>query len=103
MEYKMKDILDLKIPRNKLQYLMEWKGYRPEKRTWKPVRNLENAKEIIASFHYHHSNRLSAINLINLKPHRSLVHRRDSTIMNNSPLRSDQVVEQSAVWYLNYT
>ncbi|MBW0515203.1 hypothetical protein O181_054918 [Austropuccinia psidii MF-1] len=46
-------ILDSKIKREKLWYLVEWKGFiqDPEKYTWEPIENLKNCPEPIKYFH----------------------------------------------------
>ena len=44
-------ILDSKIIRNKLYYLVDWLGYTPNDRTWEPLENLANASEMVAAFH----------------------------------------------------
>jgi len=84
LEYEVEGILDSRIQRSKLQYLVEWKGYGPEERTWEPVENLENAKEAIAAFHRRHPNRPAATDLTNLELRRSSVHRRGGTVINDS-------------------
>jgi len=84
LEYEVEDVLDSRIQRNGLQYLVGWKGYGPEERTWEPAENLENAKEAIAAFHLRHPNRLSATDLKGPKPRRSSAHRRGGTVMNDS-------------------
>jgi hypothetical protein len=33
LEYEVKEIVDLKVVRGKLQYCVEWVGYGPEERT----------------------------------------------------------------------
>ena len=60
LEYKVETILDSKIQRNKLRYLVDWKEYGPEERTWETAENLENAKESINAFHHRHLNHPSA-------------------------------------------
>jgi hypothetical protein len=45
------EILDLRITRRKLEYLVQWQGYDISKRTWKHVANLSNAPEMIQDFH----------------------------------------------------
>ena len=92
LEYEVDAVLDSRTWRNKLQYLVEWKGYGPEERTWKPAENLENAKEAVAAFHLHHSNQPSTMDLKDSKPRRSLAHRRERTVINDSsdsPERAD--------------
>ena len=50
-EYEVAAILDSKIVRNKLYYLVDWLGYTPNDRTWEPLENLANASEMVAAFH----------------------------------------------------
>jgi hypothetical protein len=50
-EFEVKAILDSKIVRNKLYYLVDWLGYTPNDRTWEPAENLDNASELVAEFH----------------------------------------------------
>jgi hypothetical protein len=50
-EYEVEPILDSKITRNKLYYLVDWFGYSPKDQTWEPAKNLSNAQEIVAEFH----------------------------------------------------
>jgi len=84
LEYEVEDVLDSRIQRNKLQYLVGWKGYGSEKRMWEPAENLENAKETVVAFHLRHPNRPSMMDLANSEPRRSSVCRRGSTVMNDS-------------------
>jgi hypothetical protein len=50
-EYEVEEILDSKIIRNKLRYLVSWTGYAPNDRTWEPAEHLENSPEITARYH----------------------------------------------------
>ena len=50
-EYEVAAILDSKIVRNKLYYLVDWLGYTPNDRTWEPAENLHNASDMVAAFH----------------------------------------------------
>ena len=38
-EYEVATILNSKIVRNKLYYLVDWLGYSPSERTWEPVQS----------------------------------------------------------------
>ena len=50
-EYDVAAILDSKLVRNKLYYLVDWLGYSPSERTWEPVEHVANAQDLLAEFH----------------------------------------------------
>ena len=50
-EYEVAAILDSKILRNKLYYLVDWLGYGPNDRTWEPAENVTNASDLVDAFH----------------------------------------------------
>jgi hypothetical protein len=50
-EFEVKAILDSKVVRKKLYYLVDWLGYTPNDRTWEPMENLDNASDLVAEFH----------------------------------------------------
>ncbi|MBW0467213.1 hypothetical protein O181_006928 [Austropuccinia psidii MF-1] len=52
-EWEVSQILDFKIKRGKLWYLVEWKGFTqyPEKSIWEPTKDLSNCPELIKDFH----------------------------------------------------
>ena len=50
-EYEVATILDSKIVRNKLYYLVDWLGYTTNDRTWEPIENLANASTMVVAFH----------------------------------------------------
>ena len=50
-EYEVEQIVDSCWKGWRLEYLIHWKGYLKEERTWKPAGNLTHAKEVIADFH----------------------------------------------------
>ena len=53
-EYEVESILDSRIRRGKLEYLVHWRGYLISERTWEPASNLSNAPEKIRIFHHQH-------------------------------------------------
>ena len=50
IHYEVEEILDSRIYRNKLQYLIAWKGYSYEQNSWEPADKV-NADELIAEFY----------------------------------------------------
>jgi len=59
LEYEVHGILDSKMERRRLFYLVDWVGYGPEERTWEPATNVEHAKDAVTSFHRAHPQRPS--------------------------------------------
>src|SRR5579859_5517856 len=59
LEYEVKEIVDSKVVRGKLQYHVEWVGYGPEERTWEPVEHVGHAAEAITEYHRSYPNRPS--------------------------------------------
>ena len=52
--YEVEKILDSKLICGKLHYLVHWKGYPIEERTWEPVSNITAAGELVKEFHKTH-------------------------------------------------
>jgi hypothetical protein len=50
-EYEVNSIIDSRVYRRQLQYLVCWKGYSEGKNTWEPAKNLSHAKKAIAKFY----------------------------------------------------
>ena len=50
-EFEVSEILDSRIHRRRLEYLVHWQGYDISERTWEPASNLESAPEMIQEFH----------------------------------------------------
>ncbi|MBW0498148.1 hypothetical protein O181_037863 [Austropuccinia psidii MF-1] len=52
-EWKVIQILDSKLKRRKLWYLVEWKGFSQdsERSTWEPAENRKNCPELVKDFH----------------------------------------------------
>ena len=53
-EFEVEEILDSRRRRNKLEYLIHWRGYDISERTWEPSRNLANASAKVRAFHQRH-------------------------------------------------
>jgi len=53
-EYVVEEILDSRMFRRKLQYLVKWEGYGIENNSWEYWDNLGNAAEVVADFHARH-------------------------------------------------
>ena len=47
-EFGVNFILDSRIRRRKLHYLVDWVGYDESERTWEPAENITNAMEAIS-------------------------------------------------------
>jgi hypothetical protein len=50
-EFEVSEILNFRIIRRKLEYLVQWQGYDISERTWELVANLHNTPEMIQEFH----------------------------------------------------
>ncbi|MBW0574188.1 hypothetical protein O181_113903 [Austropuccinia psidii MF-1] len=52
-EVEVSQILDSKVKRGNLWYLVEWKGFSqdPERSPWEPTENLKNCPELVKDFH----------------------------------------------------
>ena len=51
-EYKVDEILDSRVHRGKLQFLVKWTGY--DDASWQPESDVENAKEAVTEFYRLH-------------------------------------------------
>ena len=49
--YEVEEILDSRIHRGNLQYLVHWLGYEEADRSWEPLSNLNGCEEAIKEFH----------------------------------------------------
>jgi len=57
-EFQVNQILDSRIRRNKVEYLVDWTGYGPNDRTWEPQENLQDL-EALDTFHQQYPNKPS--------------------------------------------
>uniref|UniRef100_A0A8C5MJJ4 Uncharacterized protein n=1 Tax=Leptobrachium leishanense TaxID=445787 RepID=A0A8C5MJJ4_9ANUR len=55
-EYEVRKVLDSRLFRVALQYLVDWVGYGPEDRSWIPASNM-SASRLVRAFHASHPNR----------------------------------------------
>ena len=53
-EYEVEKILDSQIFRGKVEYLVCWKGYGVEEDEWRPIRDVQGSKQLVAKFHRTH-------------------------------------------------
>ena len=58
-EYEVQEVLNSRIRGRKLWYLIDWKGYSPEERTWEPANHLTHAKEALTAYHNRYPQRPS--------------------------------------------
>src|SRR5579859_1781271 len=56
-KFQVNEIVDLKVSRRKLLYLVEWEGYGPRDRTWEPVKHLTHPEEAVADYHCRYAQR----------------------------------------------
>ncbi|KAH7287687.1 hypothetical protein KP509_32G069400 [Ceratopteris richardii] len=50
-EFEVEHVLDSRISRGRLEYLIHWKGYDISDRTWEPAENLQRAPIKVQEFH----------------------------------------------------
>ena len=52
-EWEVAQVLDSKLKRGELWYLVEWKGFSedPERTTWEPASNLNSSPNLVKDFH----------------------------------------------------
>lgn len=51
VEYEVEQVLDSRWRRGKLEYLIHWRGYDVNERTWEPIENVTNAPKKVQDFH----------------------------------------------------
>ena len=60
-EYIVEEILDSRLRRNKLDFLVKWEGYTDENNSWEPETNCRNAPRAIRDFYNKYPNALRRI------------------------------------------
>ena len=66
--YEVEEVLDSRVHRKKVQYLIHWKGYDSSYDTWEPVHNVCNAWELVKKFHTEHPNAVAPVSKFNADP-----------------------------------
>ena len=85
-EYEVEEILDSKRRGRgrELWYLVDWKGYSPEERTWEPAKNLTHAEEVVAAYHQRHPQRPSPNDTTDTPPRGTSARKGGGTVTNAS-------------------
>jgi hypothetical protein len=73
--YEVESILDSRVHRKKVQYLVHWKGYDTSYDTWEPVHNVRNAWELVKQFHQEHPEAVQPVSKFNADPVEDLYKR----------------------------
>jgi len=60
VEFEAEEVLDSKVMRKRLFYLVKWKGYPVSDNSWEPAFHLTNARDLVDSFHVKYPNKPSA-------------------------------------------
>jgi hypothetical protein len=56
-EYEVERVLDSRIFRSKLQYLVKWEGWDTSENTWRPKNDLRNCQRLVEEFHRDNPNK----------------------------------------------
>jgi hypothetical protein len=51
MEFEVEEVVNARLQRGKLEFLVKWEGYTPDHNTWEPEEHLKNAKEKVDRFY----------------------------------------------------
>jgi Chromo (CHRromatin Organisation MOdifier) domain len=75
-QYEVESILDSRMHRGKLQYLVRWKGYGYEENSWVDESDV-NAPRLVREFHRRHTSAPQRIQLMDFPCFRFRPHRGD--------------------------
>jgi Integrase zinc binding domain/RNase H-like domain found in reverse transcriptase/Chromo (CHRromatin Organisation MOdifier) domain/Integrase core domain len=76
-------ILNSKMERRRLWYIVDWKGYGPKERTWEPAENLTHATDAVAAYYPRHPQRPSPQDIPNTpQPRGTSARKRGGTVTN---------------------
>jgi hypothetical protein len=93
-EFEVEEVLDSRLRRGKLEYLVHWKGYGIADRTWQPANDLANAQDSIAKFHASYPRAVSgAQNGIAMKRTGSTMNNASSSSSRKKPKKSARFEE----------
>jgi hypothetical protein len=81
-EYEVEGILNSRITGRKLWYMVDWRGYGPEERTWEPADNLTHAAEAVATYHQRYPQRPSPNDIPPPQPRGTSARKRGGTVTN---------------------
>jgi RNase H-like domain found in reverse transcriptase/Reverse transcriptase (RNA-dependent DNA polymerase)/Integrase zinc binding domain/Chromo (CHRromatin Organisation MOdifier) domain len=81
-EYEVAQVLDSRIRNRKLEYLVDWKDYGPDDRTWELANTLKKANERVKAFRDRYPQRPSVKDIPTTSPRRSSASGRGRTVRN---------------------
>ena len=83
-EYEVEGILNSEIRGRKLWYMVDWKGYGPEERTWEPAENITNAGEAVVAYHRQYPQCPSLIDVPPPQSRGTSAHKGGGTVTNDT-------------------
>jgi hypothetical protein len=67
-EFEVEKVLNSRLHRRKVQYLVKWVGYDDSENTWEPARNLTHAWDLVRDFHIQNPSAVKATSPTNASP-----------------------------------
>ena len=68
VDYEVESIIDTRIERGKIQYLIKWKHYDDSENTWEPMHHLKHALSTLKEYHRNHPEAPHPISWTNATP-----------------------------------